>query len=89
MESQKGQPLGFRISEKVGGISNEIFPLVIITTIKKFHVSMMLIDLGVGGGRSCEILYTELFKKLGLRREKLCPYEGSDLHAFNDMVTYS
>lgn len=31
--------LGFRGSEKVGGIPNEIFPLVITITIEKFDVS--------------------------------------------------
>lgn len=34
-------------------------------------------------------MYAELFKKLGLRRDKLCPYEGFDLQAFNDMVARS
>ncbi|MCI97624.1 hypothetical protein A2U01_0118925, partial [Trifolium medium] len=38
-------------------------------------VSRILID----QGSSCDVMYRELFQKLGLRRECLCPYEGTDL----------
>lgn len=45
--------LGFQDSEKVGGIPNKNFPLVILAIIGKFNVSRILID----GGTSCHIMY--------------------------------
>lgn len=70
----------FRDNEKVGNIPNEIFSLVIMETMDNFDVSRILID----EGSSCDIIYVELFKKLGLKKEKMSPYTGCDLQAFND-----
>lgn len=30
-------------------------------------------------GSSCDIMYAELFEKLGMKKEKLSPYAGSHL----------
>ncbi|MCH82048.1 hypothetical protein A2U01_0002844, partial [Trifolium medium] len=44
-----------------------------------FDVHQILVD----EGSSCDIMYTSLFKVLGLDREHLSPYVGSDLQGFN------
>lgn len=49
-----------------------------------FDLSRILIDVR----NSCDIMYLEFFKILGLRREKLWPYEGSNLQAFNGVVNF-
>lgn len=71
--------LGFWNSKKVGGIPNEIFPLLITTIVEQFDISQILID----GGNSCDITYSRLFEKMGLE-----PYEGSYLQTFNGMTTH-
>lgn len=58
--------LGFWDSKKVGGVPNK-FPLVIIATIEKFDVSWILID----GRNYCDIMYSELFKKMVLDKGSL------------------
>lgn len=63
-------------------IPNEIFPLVIMTTMENFDVSRIIID----GGSSCDIIYIELFDKLGLKKDKLSPYMDIDIQAFNGHV---
>lgn len=67
--------LGFCNSEKVGGIPNENFPLVITATVEKFYVSWILIE----GGSFFYIIYSKLFEKIGLDRGSLWLYKGSDL----------
>lgn len=67
-------PLEFWDWEKVGKIPNENFPLVITATMAKYDVSIIHIDMG----STCEII-AERFEKLGLKREKLWPYEGTNL----------
>ncbi|MCH87870.1 hypothetical protein A2U01_0008751, partial [Trifolium medium] len=75
-----GRPvLGFNDDEYPGGTPNEIFPLIVIATMARHDVSKILID----QRSSCDIMYQELFKKLGLRKEDLCPYEGTNLQGFN------
>lgn len=37
---------------------------------------------------SCDIMYIELFEKLGLKRESLSIYKGSDKQSFNDTITH-
>lgn len=49
--------LGFQDFEKVGGIPEEIFPLVIIATVRQFNVSQFLID----GGNFYDIMHSDLF----------------------------
>lgn len=71
--------LGFRDSDKVTGISNEIFLLVIITNIANFDVSRVLIE----GGSSCDIMYVDLFEKIGSKKENLFSHEGSYLKKWN------
>lgn len=56
---------GFYNSEKVGKVLNENFSLVTIVTISYFDVSRVLID----GGSSCDIMYADLFEKIGLNKE--------------------
>lgn len=75
--------LEFWESEKIRGIPNENFPLVITTTIANFDVSKILVN----GGSSCGIMYSDLFENIGLKRGKLYPYEGSGLQAFNYTIT--
>lgn len=86
-ENYEGKPqrpiLRFLGNEKVGRIPNEKFPLVIIETISNFNMTRILNE----GGNSCDIMYSKLFEKPGLKREKLWPYEGSYLQAFNNTVT--
>lgn len=59
--------------KKAGDIPNEIFPLVIIATIEKFDASQTFID----GGSSYDIMHSELFEKLNLKRGWLWLYESS------------
>lgn len=73
-EKPERPPLEFWDSEKVGEIPNENFPMVITATIAKFDASIIHID----RESTCEII-TEHFEKLGLKREKLWPYEGTNL----------
>lgn len=53
--------LVFWDSEKIGGIPNDIFPLVITSIVGHFDMSLILID----GGSSSDIMYSELFEKMG------------------------
>lgn len=70
-------------SEKVGDISNEIFHFMIRENMANFDVSRILID----GWSSCNIMYTEVFEKPGMKREIFSPYMRSNLQAFNCVVT--
>lgn len=81
--NQERHILGFRDSEKVWWILKEILPLVIRVPIANFDVSRVLID----GDSSYDIMYGDLFENMGLKKEKLLSYEGSDLQAFNGNVT--
>lgn len=63
--------LGFRDSEKVVGINNELFPLVIMDTVGQFNVLWILID----GESSCDILYPSLFEEMDMNRASLIPYK--------------
>lgn len=58
--------LGFHDSGKIRGIPNEIFPLVILNSISNFEISRVLID----DINSYYIMYSDLFKKMGLKKEK-------------------
>lgn len=80
---QKRKILIFRDNEKTRGIPTEIFSLVITATIANFDASRVHID----GGISCDIMYSYIFEKMGLNKERLSPYKGSDLQAFDDTVT--
>ena len=51
--------------------------------IANFEVSRVLID----GDSSCDIVYSDLFEKIKLKKEKLWPYEWLNLQVFNGMVT--
>lgn len=76
--------LGFRNSEMVRGISNDLFPLVIMTIIGQFGVSQILID----RRSSRDTLYSPLFEKMGLDRGSLIPYDDSNLQEFNETTTH-
>lgn len=67
----------------VGGIPNEN-PLVITAFIANFDVSRVLIDSII----CYDLMYSDFFEKMGLKNEKLWPYEGSYLQAFNDIVAH-
>lgn len=54
--------------QHVGGIP---CPLVITTTMVNFNVLRILL----GGGNSCDIMYVDLFEKLGLEEEMLSPIQ--------------
>lgn len=81
--SPESQILEFRNIEKVKGIPNKIFTLVIMVIRSNFDVSMILIE----DKSSYNIMYSYLFEKMGLKKEKLWSYEGSDLQAFNSNET--
>ncbi|MCI06415.1 hypothetical protein A2U01_0027474, partial [Trifolium medium] len=75
--------LGFSDDEYVGGTPNEIFLVIIMATMVNHNVSKVLID----EGSSCDIMYEELFTKLGLKRNNLTPYTETDLQGFNGSTT--
>lgn len=66
--------IGFKDNKKLDGIPNENFPQSITKTMSKFNLSRIIIN----GGSLCDIMYAELFEKLGLRKEKLYPYMCSE-----------
>lgn len=59
----------FLESEKVEGMPNKIFHLVIMATVANFDISRVL-----DSGSSCNIMNSNLFERLGLKNEKLLPY---------------
>lgn len=81
--SQKDISSDFEISKKLGGIPNEIFTMILTATIANFNVVRILVDCG----STYYIMYVELFEKLGMKKEKLCPYEEYDLQTFNGTVS--
>lgn len=76
--------LGFWDSEKVRRILNKIFLLVITAMIGHFDVFRILID----GSSSCDMMYSKVCEKMSWDKEKLWPYEGFDLQAFNGRITH-
>ncbi|MCI11753.1 hypothetical protein A2U01_0032855, partial [Trifolium medium] len=72
-------PLAFYPEELPGGSPNSQIPLLIRASMANFDVHRILVD----EGSSCDIMYTSIFKVLGLEREHLSPYVGSDLQGFN------
>lgn len=66
-EKTKRLILGFKDNNQVRGSLNEIFLLVVTTTMNNFKISRVLIE----GMSLCAIMYIELFKKLCLSKEKL------------------
>lgn len=57
----------------IRGIPNEIFPLIITTTMENYNVPQILVD--EGGRGSFDIMYAELFTNLGLiKKECLVSY---------------
>lgn len=73
------------ITKKIEGIPNDIFSLTISVKISNFNVSRVLID----GGFSYDIIYSYIFKKMWLNKEKLSPCVVSDLQAFDGIITCS
>lgn len=53
--------LGFWDSEKIRGIPDKIFPLIIIAIVGQFNVSHILIN----SGNSYVIMYSDFFEKIG------------------------
>jgi hypothetical protein len=76
---RKSLPLAFYPEELPGGSPNSSIPLLIRASMANFDVHRILVD----EGSSCDIMYTSLFRVLGLEREHLSPYVGSDLQGFN------
>ncbi|PNX98241.1 retrotransposon-related protein [Trifolium pratense] len=76
---KKSVPLAFYPEELPGGSPNSSIPLLIRASMANFDVHRILVD----EGSSYDIMYTSLFKVLGLEREHLSPYVGSDLQSFN------
>ncbi|MCI09581.1 hypothetical protein A2U01_0030668, partial [Trifolium medium] len=72
-------PLAFYPEELLGGSPNSQIPLLVRASMANFDVHRILVD----EGSSCDIMYTSLFRVLGLDREHLSPYVGSDLQGFN------
>ena len=62
---------------------NEELPHVIVVGIRDYDFTRFLVD----KGSSVDILYQDAFEKLGIRREELKPYEGTNLHCFNETST--
>lgn len=70
--------------KKSRGIPIDIFSLVITITVGHFDVSRILND----GGSSCNIIYSKLLEKIGLKIENVWSYMRLYLQAFNDMMTH-
>lgn len=81
--AKKRPLLGFTENKKVNGVSNKELPLVIIVAIRDHDVARGLLY----EGSSINILYQDAFEKLSLKRKDLKPYDGTDLHGFNEMST--
>jgi len=81
--AKKRPLLGFINNQKVNGVSNGELLLVIVMAIRDHDVARCLVD----EGSSVDILYQDALKKLGLRREDLKPYNGTDLHGFHKTST--
>lgn len=81
---RQSKPLwNFKDSEEVGGILNDIGSHVITSTLTNFDVSKIFID----RGSSYDIIYAELFEKLGSNKENLSPFMSMNFEAFNGFVT--
>lgn len=76
--------IGFKDSEKLDGITSDIFTLVIMETLVNFYVSKIIIDYKI----SYDIMYVKLFETLELKKEKLWPYEGSNRQDLIDTITH-
>lgn len=70
----------FQDSQKVGGIPNKIFTLVIIATIGQLCIFRILID----GNNSYDIIYLELFENVGFERGSLWSFVGSNIDIQRD-----
>lgn len=73
-KGSEGLVLKFYNNDKIWGISKDIFPFVITSTISSFDVFRVFID----GGSSYDIMYSDIFENIELKKDKLWPYEGSD-----------
>lgn len=76
--------LGFLNNEKVRGIPNETFSLVITSTVVNFNVSRVLND----GGGSYNIMYLDLFKRLWLKKRNCEPMKDPTYKPCDDTVTH-
>ncbi|GAU45897.1 hypothetical protein TSUD_24990 [Trifolium subterraneum] len=76
-------PFAFYREEVPGGSPNFQIPLLVRAKMANFDVRRILVD----QGRSCDIMYSGLFKVLQLTEENLVPYVGSDLQGFNGSTT--
>lgn len=76
--------LGFRDCKKVHDVSNVMLLLVITATIENYLGSRILIN----DGSSCNIMYPDIFRKLGLCEWDLRSYKGGNLLTFNDSSTH-
>lgn len=75
--------LGLLDDKKIEGIPKEIFTFVIKDMVANFDISMVIVD----GKDSYDIMYSNIFEKMELNKDKLWPYERFDLQAFNDTIT--
>lgn len=77
--------LGFRDREKVDRVPSVTLSLVITTTILNYSVSGILVE---DHRSSCDIMYHNIFRRLGLPVWDLTPYEGGSLMTFNESSTH-
>lgn len=77
--------LGFQDRQKVDEVPNATLLLVIIATITNHLVSGNLID----NGSYYDIIYIDIFNRLGLRDQDLKPYEDVNLLVFNKSPMHS
>lgn len=70
--------------EKIDGILNSGLPFVIVVVMNHPTVTGFLID----DGSSCNILYEEALKLVGLYWTEPTPSEGEEILAFNNSVTH-
>lgn len=79
LKENQNDLLSYWNSEKIGEIPNNFFSLIITTTITNFNESGILIH----GKSSCDIMYTELLKKIGLKIKHMWLNDGDGLQAFS------
>lgn len=74
--------LGFCDHKKISSIINVMLSSVIIPAIANHDVSYLLID----DRNTCNLMYMEIFRRLGLQMQDLKPYKDKSLLAIHSSI---
>lgn len=74
--------LVFLDREKINKIMNFNIPLILVVIVADQSMMWFLVD----GGSSCNMLYADMLKLLGIQQSDQKPYSGGDLLAFNNSM---